>query len=220
MVRDQVIIGDGMIGRAMADVHGLRGTVVYAAGVSNSACVDEREFNRERQRLTEALQFPGLFIYFSTCSEEDRPYTHHKRAMEGLVKARGSYLIARLSIVAGKTPNPHTLLNFLYSRVARSERFTLRTLARRNVIDVRDVARVVDELVRAGTENETVNVAAPEDYGIREIVREFERICRKPAIVDCVDEGDAPLIDTRRIADTVVDFSGDYLARTLRRYYA
>ena len=219
MVRDQVIVGSGMIATAFSRARGLRGTILYAAGVSNSSCTRQSEFDRERARLTEALLNPGLFIYVSTCSVEDKPYTHHKHAMEALVKARGDYLVVRLPIVAGQTTNPHTLLNFLYSRILRSEEFDLYTQARRNVIDVADAATILEWLVRNGAMNETVNLAAPQDYGVGEIVKVFEQITGKKAVFNRVDGGDAQDIDVRRIADADVDFSGDYLGRVLRRYY-
>lgn len=219
MVRDQMIVGSGMVATAFGTLRGLRGTVVYAAGVSNSCCTRRSEFERERVRLTEALTHPGLFIYASTCSVEDKPYRHHKFEMEQLVRGRGDYLIVRMPIIAGVTTNPHTLLNFLYSRVQRSEEFDLYTKARRNVIDIADAAAIVEWLVRNGARNETVNVAAPHDYSIQEIVGVFEKITGKPAVVNRVDSGDWQHIDVRRIADADVDFSGDYLDRTIRRYF-
>lgn len=219
MVRDQVIVGSGMIAKAFGKVRGLRGTVLHAAGVSDSSCTRQSEFDRDRERLRDSLLTPGLFIYVSTCSVEDKPYTHHKRAMEVMVRERGDYLIVKLPIVAGRTSNPHTLLNFLYSRIERSEGFDLYTRARRNVIDVADAASILEWLVRNGAKNETVNIAAPQDYSVAEIVRAFEIITNKKAFATRVDAGDWQDIDVRRIADADVDFSGDYLGRTLARYY-
>ena len=70
-----VIIGTGLIARGFAPyLSGLSGTCIYAAGVSNSACNDPREFEREQQRATEALTaipVSSLFIYFSTCGVDD-----------------------------------------------------------------------------------------------------------------------------------------------------
>ena len=220
MVRDQVIVGSGMIASAFSDVRGMRGTVLYAAGPSNSNCTRQSEFERERVRLAEALLAPGLFVYISTCSVEDKPYTHHKRQMESMVRDRGDYLVCRLPIVCGRTANPHTLLNWFHGRISRSEGFDLYRHARRNVIDVADVAEIVGWLVRSGAYNETVNVAAPHDYSALEIVRAFERLTGKTAVYDVVDAGDEQNIDVRRIADADVDFSGEYLERTLARYYA
>jgi nucleoside-diphosphate-sugar epimerase len=87
------------------------------------------------------------------------------------------------------------------------------------VIDVADVAEIVRWLVEQGAENETVNVAAPQDYSIDEIVQSFERVTGKHAITNRIDAGDAVRLDVRRIADAPVDFTGDYLDRTIRRYY-
>ena len=220
MVRDQQIIGSGLIASAFGTQRGMAGTVLYAAGVSDSSCADESQFTRDRERLAEALAMPGLFIYISTTSVEDKPYTRHKRELEALVRERGGYLIVRLPIVAGRSANPHTLLNWLHARIARSEPFDLYERARRNVIDVADVAEIVAWLVRDGAANETVNVAAPMDYSVRDIVAVFEQITGKPALANRLDRGDAQVLDVRRIADADVDFSGGYLERTLRRYYA
>ena len=219
MVHDTTVIGSGMIGTAFAEARFPKYCVIYAAGPSNSSCTRQSEFDRDRERLSEALQKHGMFIYISTCSVEDKPYTHHKRAMEELVKARGGYLILRLPIVAGRTTNPHTLLNFLADKVKRGEEFDLYMRARRNVIDVQDVVAVADWLVKDSALNETVNVAAPQDYSVDEIVRVFERLYGRHAHCIQVQAGDAPRIDVTRIADAPVDFSGDYLERTLRRYY-
>jgi nucleoside-diphosphate-sugar epimerase len=219
MVRDQVIVGSGLIATAFSRVRGLRGTVLHAAGVSDSTCTRESEFARDRDRLRDSLLKPGLFIYVSTCSVEDKPYAHHKRAMEEMVRQRGDYLVVRLPIVAGRTSNPHTLLNYLFSRIQRSEGFDLFTRARRNVIDVEDAADITGWLIRNGAHNETVNVAAPKDYPVTEIVRDFELITNKKAFAARIDSGDSQEIDVRRIADADVDFSGDYLGRTLARYY-
>jgi nucleoside-diphosphate-sugar epimerase len=219
MVRDQVIVGSGLIATAFGRVRGLRGTVFHAAGVSDSTCTRESEFARDRDRLRDSLLKPGLFIYVSTCSVEDKPYAHHKRAMEEMVRQRGDYLVVRLPIVAGRTSNPHTLLNYLFSRIQRSEGFDLFARARRNVIDVEDAAGITGWLIRNGAHNETVNVAAPKDYPVTEIVKDFEIITNKKAFATIVDAGDSQDIDVRRIADADVDFSGDYLGRTLARYY-
>jgi nucleoside-diphosphate-sugar epimerase len=165
------------------------------------------------------LHRPGLLVYFSTCAESDTDYVRHKRELEQLVKDRGTYLICRLPIVAGKTSNPHTLLNFLHDRIQRSEEFDLFTKARRNVIDVADAAAILEWLVRGGAHNQTINVAAPQDYAVTEIVGVFERITGKKAVVNRIDSGDSQDIDVRRISEADVDFSGDYLGRVLRRYY-
>jgi nucleoside-diphosphate-sugar epimerase len=121
--------------------------------------------------------------------------------------------------VAGKTPNPHTLLNFLYSRVARSEKFDLIPEARRNIIDMIDVSTIVRWLVKNGAKDETVNVAAPVDYSMRQIVGHFETLLNKPAYYREQPGGHEPPIDVSRIEDAPICWDGDYLGSILWKRY-
>ena len=71
-----MIIGSGLLAKAFTNKFSQRDDIcIYAAGVSNSACSDEREFARERQLLNEALQTKAgevdAFVYFGTCSVGD-----------------------------------------------------------------------------------------------------------------------------------------------------
>jgi len=147
-------------------------------------------------------------------------YVEHKRQCEEMVRERGQYLICRLPIVAGVTTNPHTLLNFLHSRIARSEKFDLLPHARRNVIDVVEMGTIVNWLIKDGACDETVNVAAPMDYSMREIVSAFESLLQKPALVREHPGGEEPKIDVTRIADAPVAWGDDYLGAILWKRYA
>ena len=211
-----MIVGSGLIASALKD---RSEAILYAAGVSNSRCEEESEFKRDRERLTVHLADPGLFVYFSTVADDQTPYVSHKRACEDAVRERGCYLICRLPVVAGRSHNPHTLLNYLAARISRSEGLDLWTHARRNIIDVADVAVAVDWLI-GETINETVDIAAPVDYSMREIVAAMEQATGKRARCFDVDAGRAYKIDTRRIAEAPIDFKGDYLGSVIRRYYA
>lgn len=222
MVRYEVV-GSGMIGTALHNIRRVYNTVFHAAGVSNSTCTSKSEFDRDRERLKQSLRKSGLFVYFSSCEQNAAtPYFTHKRVMEDLVRERGNYLIVRLPIVAGLSPNPHTLLNYLYQRIARSEAVSIWKGARRRVIDIADVVASVQWLVTDGALDETVNVASPTSVSVNDIVSEFERIIGKPAILNVLDGGTEydDRIDTSRIAEAPLDFSGDYLGRTIRRYYS
>jgi len=228
-----MIIGTGLIARAFAPhADALADACVYAAGVSNSSCSDPREFERERQRMLGATADSAadqLFLYFSTCSIEDPAardsgYVRHKVEMERLVAQRPRYLILRLPQLAGATPNPHTLLNYLYARIVRSERFAIWSGARRNIIDVDDVARVVTDLVLAERAcAETINVANTHNCSILEIVEAFEVELGHRAVFDIIERGAGYVINSDRIRASLlrcgVSFSHDYLRRTIRKYY-
>ena len=229
-----MIIGSGLIANAFRAGYAQREDVcLYAAGVSNSACRDVHEFERERQRLTAALekhQPIDCFVYFGTCSVadtevQDTPYVQHKLAMEQLVATHPRPLILRLPQVAGITPNPHTLLNYLYAHIARSEAFQLWRLARRNIIDVNDVAAIASLLIEDKTARRlTVNIANPASYSMPDIVAAMERIVGKPAIFDTVERGSGYAIDTLAIQPLLnragVVFGDDYLLRVIGKYYA
>lgn len=229
-----MIIGSGLLAQAFAPEFSKRNDVcIYAAGVSNSSCTDAHEFARERQRLTSALAQAGqnvTFVYFGTCSvvadpeARDTPYVKHKLAMEQLVSAHPHYLIVRLPQVAGKTPNPHTLLNYLYARISRSEAFMLWRNAKRNIIDVADAVAIAHELLAdASMRNVTVNIANPTSYPMIDIVHAMERIAGKKAIYEVVERGSGYPIDIgmiRPVLDKIaIRFDDQYLERVIGKYY-
>lgn len=169
------------------------------------------------------------FVYFGTCSVDDPemynlPYVTHKLEMEKFVATHPQNLIVRLPQVAGRTPNPHTLFNFLYFRIARSERFTLWAKAKRNIIDVADVAIIVRQLLTdSSMRNIVVNVASSSVYSMFEIVEAMEKVVGKPAIFDILDKGSEYRINIDTIKPflkiTGISFAGDYLERVIGYYY-
>lgn len=228
-----MLIGSGLIAHAFSPEFSHREDVcIYAAGVSNSNCTDAHEFTRERQRLTKTLSqvvHDVTFVYFGTCSVADptareTPYVQHKLAMEKLVSAHPHHLILRLPQVAGKTPNPHTLLNYLYARISRSESFSLWRNAKRNIIDVDDVATIARHLLAdASFRNITLNIANSASYPMIDIVQAMERIVGKQAIYEIVERGSEYPIDIGNIlpilSKTAIKFDNSYLDRTIGKYY-
>ena len=229
-----MIVGSGLIAGAFRSREPQLGKVcIYAAGVSNSSCTDEHEYIRDRERLQACLAAVDpsmIFVYCSTCSVEDpwsraSRYVAHKRDLEEIAKrCCTKTVIARISQVAGNTPNPHTILNYLYARIARSERFDLWAGASRNIIDAEHVASILADMV-ANEELGTgiVNIASPLNTTIREIVAAFERITNRRAIYNLLEKGGWYPIDTAPIASSVerlgIRFDESYLMRTLSRYY-
>lgn len=227
-----MIVGSGLLARGFASPDALEeGCCYYAAGVSNSGCVDPSEFEREEARLAKALRAAAgaqAFVYFGTCSVADPDaagshYVRHKLAMERMVAAHPAHVVVRLPQVAGRTPNPHTLLNYLYARISRSERFVLRAKATRNVIDVEDAVAIVRRLLRDPARRYTVNVAAPRSVPVPRIVEAMELVTGKRALADLVDAGTPYEVDTAGIrpliAELGLSFGPDYLLRVIRRYY-
>jgi nucleoside-diphosphate-sugar epimerase len=228
-----MLIGSGLLAQTFSREFSSREDVcIYAAGVSNSNCTDPREFARERQRLHEALRRAervDAFVYFGTCSVGDpdvreTPYVQHKQAMEQLAATHHGHLILRLPQVVGKTPNPHTLLNFLYARIARSESFNVWSGARRNIIDIADVLAVARQLLADGAARNTMfNIANKVDYSIFDIVGAMERTLGKRAVYSILERGSGYPIDIAAILPALekagVKFEHDYLEKVIRKYY-
>lgn len=229
-----MIVGTGMLAKAFAPRFADDSDVlVYAAGVSNSGCTDEREFAREHASFERSVGQPGaqrIVVYFSTCSVEDpaaggAPYVRHKLEMESRVREQPRHLLLRLPQVAGRTPNPHTLLNYLHARIARSERFALWVNARRNVIDLDDVvATVVAVFARGGVaRGSMLSIASPFSHSAREVVAAMERVTGKRAIFDEVARGSSYAVDVEPVLPLFVAagirFDDGYLDRVVRKYY-
>lgn len=228
-----MLIGSGLLAHAFSSAFLRREDVcIYAAGVSNSSCTDAHEFARERQRLGDALRqamHVDAFVYFGTCSVADpearnTPYVQHKLAMEQMVYTHPRNLILRLPQVAGKTPNPHTLLNFLYARISRSESFNLWSKAKRNIIDVVDAASIAQQLIANNSaRNTTLNIANVVNYPMADIVSAMERVVGKRAVYEVVERGSEYLIDTSAIFPVLekagVKFGNDYLEKVINKYY-
>lgn len=228
-----MLVGSGLIAQAFAPAFAQRADVcIYAAGVSNSSCTAAHEFARERERLLKALEAAAhadTFAYFSTCSiadpeATDTAYVRHKLAMEQLVAAHPRHLILRLPQVAGRTPNPHTLLNYLYARISRSEMFQLWRNAYRNIIDVDDVAAITSQLIAdPAARGMTFNVANPDCYPMMAIVGAMEKAVGKPAVYEIAERGSHYPINIGGILPVIeaagVKFGDAYLDKVIDKYY-
>jgi len=229
-----MIIGSGLLASAFSSTFlEDKDVIIYAAGVSNSNCTDESEFERERSRLSESLQKTSkdkTFVYFGTCSVNDplvinTPYVQHKLAMEKIVYTHPNNLIFRLPQAAGKTPNPHTLLNFLYARISRSEKFNLWCNAKRNIIDVDDVVAIAIQLIANNSiRNATFNIANTVNYKMIDVVKIMEQVLCKRAIYDVTENGSEYTIDIADMSsvldDAKVKFDDDYLKNVIAKYYS
>lgn len=216
-----MIIGDGLIGSAMSALKNADERIVFASGVANSSCEDIEEFDREERLLDDALELDGQFIYFSTCRSLVRNrYFDHKRHMEEKVRRRGDFLICRLPPVASHSTNPHTLLNMLVGKIRSGEHFTVFGQARRPIIGIDDAVTFVDWLLARSTVNDDIDVVSPVSYPIVQIVSELELVLGKPASFTIADRGDILIFDSLDALHSPIDFSGNYLRRTLKRYYA
>jgi len=111
-----MIIGKGSIASVLEDRDDL---VFFASGVSNSSCIDEKEYEREFNLLKtvptdkHVVYFSNLGVYY----KQDR-YTQHKCNVEEYIRNNyTSYTIVRIEVCEWvKTPN--TILNVFKRQLA------------------------------------------------------------------------------------------------------
>ncbi|MET0319722.1 MAG: NAD-dependent epimerase/dehydratase family protein [Duganella sp.] len=227
-----MIIGNGLLARAFAPQYaGQDDVIVFASGVSNSRETRPEAFARERAMLEAALQQDKLLVYFSSCSIADpeltqAPYVLHKHAQEKLIGERAQRrAIFRLPQVVGRTDNPHTLANYLYRTIAGGAPFQVWRRARRNLVDVDDVARIARRLLERGDAvNRATNIACPYSVSVPDLVHMFETVTGRPACYELIDAGGSYHIDVdpamSAAAETGVVMDQHYVDQLIRKYYA
>jgi nucleoside-diphosphate-sugar epimerase len=231
-----MIIGNGLLAQAYAPRFKERDDVlVFASGVSNSRETDPEEFARERRMLEKALDVANaesrVLVYFSTCSIADpdqanAPYVLHKQAQEALLADRArQYAIFRLPQVVGRIDNPHTLTNYLYQTISSGDVFHVWTKARRNLIDVADVATIGERLLARGDAlNRVTNIACPFSVTILELVQVFEAVMERRAYYDLIESGASYEIDVAPALSAATEagivFDDNYINNLIRKYYA
>lgn len=225
-----MIIGNGLLASAFKTYFGDDpDVIVFASGVSNSQETRAEEFLREKQILTECIAHKKLTLYFSTCSVNDpelldTPYVIHKKQMEELARSSKDYAIFRLPQVVGKTPNSHTLTNYLYQQINSGTPFKVWCHAKRNLIDVNDVASIVNYLVRSSlAKGITENIASPSSISILKLVSIFEFVLGKKANYMLIDAGGMYPIDSilanEAASQTGINFDENYIEKLIRKYY-
>ena len=117
-----MVIGSGIIANSFLEKFKYRNDIcIFASGVSSSMCVNEKDFQREKNLILDSqrsIPQDCLFIYFSTCSVmrpicDHSPYIKHKINMESVVNNFSPSLVVRLPQVSGFNGNSENLLNFI-----------------------------------------------------------------------------------------------------------
>lgn len=225
-----MIIGHGLIASAfIGDFAARSDIVIFASGVSNSREQSSEAFIRERDLLVGAVRTGKKIVYFSTCSLYDpklqgSPYVMHKREMESIVEQSSNYAIFRLPQVVGKAANSNTLTNYIHTKIVTGERFDVWRYAKRNLIDVADVAAIAKfVLCNVPCEKVLVNLAAPTSVSVVDLVHAFELVLGMTANYSLINSGGAYEIDTKfvdHVAKQIgISFDETYIERVIRKYY-
>tara|TARA_B100002052_G_scaffold278663_1_gene285225 strand:+ start:2980 stop:3705 length:726 start_codon:yes stop_codon:yes gene_type:complete len=208
---------------------------IYAAGVSNSLCKENKLFKKDKKKLIDfckKIKDGEKLLYFSTCSIEDPSrnknfYVRHKLEIEDIIKSNfDKYLIVRLPEVVGKNSNINTLINFFFNKIKRKEKFDLWTKAKRSIIDIEDVIKILIHFISNNKldKNQTINIANPNKNSPIDIVTILESIIRIKADYNLVEKGkenwEIDISDTNNsIKKCGINFENDYLKNALMKYY-
>lgn len=222
------IIGKGLIASSLEDVTFNKNTLILASGVSNSKETRDSEFERETELIIREISSHPKYdvIYFSTCSLDSgihTPYTRHKLQMELLItEAAASFHIFRLPQVVGLVLNS-TLISYFVNSILKNKMLSIESYAKRNLLDVLDVARIVEILVnRELSINSIQNIASINNLPVIEIVEEISKLLNHKANVILTPSGNSQTVNIdllRRVLDlNDIIFADGYWRLVLNKY--
>lgn len=225
-----MVVGNGLVAKAFNQYLLRDDVLIYASGVSNSKEADPGAFAQEVQLIEDMLAAhpEKTFVYFSTTSVgdaslKDKQYVRHKLYIESLIAGRSkAYHIFRISNIAGRTPNPHTIINFFVNQITTGQPFVLWKSAYRNIIDIDDVLRITSHMIDHNERlNDIVNIAYPENISVPEIVHAIEDFLQKKGNYTLEDFGENYICSTENITSFFSEEHIDpvrYLQLMLKKY--
>ncbi len=227
-----MLIGNGLLASAFHEYKDDDSLIIFASGVSNSKETDPNAFKREETLLLSTIEsYPEKkFVYFSTTSVEDEslqksPYVIHKLKVEQLIREKCDlHLIFRLSNIVGKGGNQKTIFNFLASCVKEQQEIEIWQHATRNLLDIKHAFQFVNEILKEGKYNDTVNIANNQTFKVPDILDKIETYLEMRTKRKLVDKGIALTVDTNAINhlfDKVItpDQQSNYLLHLLKSYF-
>jgi len=227
-MNNPTIIGNGQLANVFKNLD-LSNVVIFASGVSDSNCIDKKQFEREKILLLKTIKKNSnkIIVYFSSCvlsapRYKKNTYYIHKENMEELIKKYSKkYYIFRMPQLFGKLQNHKTLINFLYESIKYQKKFQIYDEAYRYVIEINDVRIIVEEFINNSKTNITVDIANPFRYKVIDIVSAFEELLDKKALYDIIKKEDKYILDLTELISFInknsinVNFDRDYLKNHL-----
>lgn len=196
------IIGTGQLAKIFQQLD-YNDVVIFASGVSNSSCNNEKEFEREERLLKKVLldNDNKKFVYFGSAalSVKEYPlnsYYQHKLKMENIIKEYSSnYYIFRIPQLFGVFKKHPTLINFLYESIKEEQSFKVYDNAYRYIIEINDVKKIVEYYLRYSDSNKVVNIGNPYRYKVIEIVNILEELLKKKGKYEIESKEDGYILD-------------------------
>ena len=228
-----MIIWKWLMAKAFSSYEKDSNIIIFASWVSNSKCDNNIDFKREVDLLKKVLNSNKnkLLIYFSTCSIYDKSltwskYINHKIWIEKIIKnnKNNNFIIVRISNPVWYTNNNFTLLNYLINKINNKEKITILSYAKRNLIDIDDLFKIVSYIISNRLFiNKVVNVANNNNNSIFEIMKWIEEITWKKWMYNIEKRWGEPNINLEEIKSIIkkcnINFNEDYLINLLNKYY-
>lgn len=228
-----MIIGNGMIAKRFESYKDDSQIIIFASGVSNSKNIQKEAYDREINLLKTTVEKyrEKILVYFSTCSiydpgEKESRYVFHKKEVESIIQSHcHRYYIFRVSNLVGYSGNPNTVLNFFVYHILNGINFDLWIGATRNLIDIDDMYKIVDHILKQGIFcNRIINIANPRNYTTKEIIKTIETLLDARANYIPIQKGSPFDIDISLISpiskQLSIRFEKDYLINLLRKYHS
>ena len=227
-----LVVGNGLLANKFRSCNLPENIIVIASGVSDSSEFRQSKFDREKELVLNHAEQGRVLIYFSSCSVELpekmwTPYIRHKNSMESLIINNKLGLVYRLPNVVGFGGNDKTMFNFLCSSIRNEKEIIVRKNAKRSLIDVDDVVKLVKYLVTLSMSKKELSydiarVVLPVQYSVIEIINTIENHYGKKAITS---EGEDDFLDVSKssivencIKNKVIKFDNSYLFKLVQKY--
>ncbi len=168
-----MILGNGLLSNVFKNLEN-DDLIFLTSGVSDSLCVDTKEFKREEELIKHHLKTntKKIFIYFSTISifHKKTPYTEHKKNIENLIiKSKVKHYIFRLPQIIGRGGNINNLFNFLVEKMKKNEKIFIKDV-KRSFVDVFDLFDIVKYVIYNDKKGGVYNFSGIEIKKVFEIV--------------------------------------------------
>lgn len=236
------IVGRGMIAKGLTNIsEKINDVMIFASGVSNSLCIDQKEYDRECELLykmiVECKKNNQTLVYFSSAGavygdfdevkDEESSlfpktmYGKYKVFFESVIVNSGiNYLILRLPNVVGPKQNKNQLFPTLVLQ-AINRKANLFKNAGRDLIDIDDVCNILTKLLEKDIKNHIIIVASGHCVSIPDIFDEIQLLSEEKAIINLLNRGDKQAFCTKklyRLLPEMEKFEPDYYRHLIQKY--
>ena len=147
-----IIVGSGLIAKALDKIPNNNDFLIFASGVSDSSETRELEFQREIDLIQESLLRNKKLIYFSSLDvvlrkDKLNSYLRHKLNVEKILEKK-SAIVLRLPQLVGLRQNKKNLIPYLYNKIVNKKEFELKINYQRNLVDIKDLSKIVECLIK------------------------------------------------------------------------